>query len=257
VVTVVVPFHQDERLPSSDIPRPEGSAVVVAPELPDAGMWPRLTVLYEHVADAVATARGIGRPVVLSGDCLVATAVLTGLQRAALAPSIVWFDAHGDVHTLHTSTSGYPGGMALQLVMGAHPELLSGSLGLSPLTADQAVLVDARDLDPAEIDVLASGGPRRIAVNDVTHAQLPPGPLVLHVDVDVVDPDSMPGLRFPAPGGPSPTEVLSAAQRVMDTGRVVAVDISCPWLPTVEEADRENRARMVNALAALEPSIQA
>ncbi|MGY1844719.1 arginase family protein [Modestobacter sp. SYSU DS0875] len=191
---------------------------------------------------------------VLSGDCLVATAVLAGLQRAALSPSIVWFDAHGDVHTLHTSTSGYPGGMALQLAMGAHPELLGDALRLGPLTAEQAVLVDARDLDPAEIEVLASGGPRRIAVQDVTAGQLPPGPLVLHVDVDVVDPESMPGLRFPAPGGPSPTEVLSAAQRVMDTGRVVAVDVSCPWLPTVDETERRDRARLVPALAALQPA---
>jgi arginase len=256
VVTVIVPFHQDERLPSFDIPRPDGEAVVIDAELPDAGMWPRLQVLYEHVADAVASAQEAGRPVVLSGDCLVATAVLTGLQRAAVSPSIVWFDAHGDVHTPQTSTSGYPGGMALQLVMGAHPELLAEALGLSPLTSDRAVLVDARDLDPAEVEVLASGGPRRIAVHEVTAEQLPPGPLVLHVDVDVVDPASMPGLRFPAPGGPGPTEVLSAAQRVMDTGRVVAVDISCPWLPTVDEAERAHRAHMVTALATLEPSSQ-
>jgi len=206
------------------------------------------------VAAAVASARAAGRPAVLSGDCLVATAVVAGLQRAGLSPSIVWFDAHGDVHTLQTSTSGYPGGMALQLVMGAHPELLGEALRLRPLSAEQAVLVDARDLDPAEIEVLASGGPRRIAVQDVTAERLPPGPLVLHVDVDVVDPGSMPGLRFPAPGGPGPTEVLSAAQRVMDTGRVVAVDISCPWLPTVDEAERGDRARLVTALAALQPA---
>ena len=109
-------------------------------------------------------------------------------------------------------------------------------------------------MDPAEVEVLASGGSRRIPVHDVTAEHLPPGPLVLHVDVDVVDPGSMPKLRFPAPGGPSPTEVLSAAQAVMDTGRVVAVDISCPWLPTVEPTERDDRAHMVTALAALEPS---
>ena len=254
MVTVIVPFHQDERLPSSELPRPDGEAVVIDADLPDAAMWRRLQVLYEHVADAVAAARNVGRPVVLSGDCLVATAVLAGLQRAAVHPAIVWFDAHGDVHTPQTSTSGYPGGMALQLAMGAHPELLGEALGLSPLTPDRAVLVDARDLDPAEVEVLAAGGPRRIAVHEVTAEVLSPGPLVLHVDVDVVDPASMPGLRFPAPGGPSPTEVLAAAQRVVDTGRVVAVDIACPWLPTVDEDERADRARMVAALAALEPS---
>lgn len=81
MVTVIVPFHQDERLPSFDIPRPDGEAVVIDAELPDAGMWPRLQVLYEHVADAVASAQEAGRPVVLSGNCLVATAVLTGCSE--------------------------------------------------------------------------------------------------------------------------------------------------------------------------------
>jgi hypothetical protein len=61
VVTVIVPFHQGERLPSFDIPRPDGEAVVIDAELPDAGMWPRLQVLYEHVADAVASAQQAGR----------------------------------------------------------------------------------------------------------------------------------------------------------------------------------------------------
>ncbi|MGY1844720.1 hypothetical protein [Modestobacter sp. SYSU DS0875] len=62
MVNVIVPFHQDERLQSSDIPRPDHEVVVVDPELPDTGMWPRLQMLYEHVADTVASAREVGRP---------------------------------------------------------------------------------------------------------------------------------------------------------------------------------------------------
>ena len=54
----------------------------------------------------------------VTGDCLATLGTLVGLQRAGLDPSLVWFDAHGDVHTLKSSTSGYLGGMALRMAMG-------------------------------------------------------------------------------------------------------------------------------------------
>ena len=41
---------------------------------------------------------------------------IAGLQRAGSDPGIVWLDAHGDVQTPETSTSGYLAGMALRLL---------------------------------------------------------------------------------------------------------------------------------------------
>lgn len=62
---------------------------------------------------------------VLSGDCLVSMGVLTGLQSAGIDPAVVWFDAHGDVHTLESSSSGYLGGMSLRFLLGANYERVS------------------------------------------------------------------------------------------------------------------------------------
>lgn len=132
---VVVPFHQDEHLSADHLPIPAGHAArVVEPGLPDTGRWPRLVALHDAVADHVATTP-------------------TAHPRPGSASS---FDAHGDLHTLESSTSGYLGGLSLRLVLGAHPDRLAGPLGLRPLTEDRAVLVDARDLDPAEADFLAT-----------------------------------------------------------------------------------------------------
>ena len=142
-------------------------------------------------------------PTVVSGDCLVALGTLAGVQRAGVDAAMVWFDAHGDVHTLETTTSGYLGGLSLRLALGAHADLVAGPLGLEPLTPDRAVLVDARDLDPAEAAYLDTDGPARVAVDALDAATLPDGPLVLHVDVDVIDARELPGLLFPAPEGPS------------------------------------------------------
>jgi len=240
---VVVPFHQDERLPAGDLP--VDADVTVAPELPAGDVWTRLAALYEAVAVAVA---GGDRPLVVSGDCLVSAGVLAGTQRAGHDPAVVWFDAHGDVHTLESSTSGYLGGLSLRLLLGAHRELLADRIGLTPLTEDRALLVDARDLDPAEAAYLHRSAIRRSTVDDL--GTLPDGPLLLHVDVDVLDRAELAGLRFPVGDGPRAERVRAALASVIGTGRVVAFDVACPWHPARPGEERE-RTALLAALADL------
>ena len=217
VPTILVPFHHDERI---DLPVP--ADVTVEPELPGGDIWARLTALHRSLADAFTPG-----DTVVSGDCLVSAGVLAGVQRAGIDPVIVWFDAHGDVHTLDTSTSGYLGGLALRLLLGAHRGLFGDRVGFTPLAEERAVLVDARDLDPAEVDYLATSGIRRAAVHDL--GDLPDAPLILHVDLDVIDGSEVPGLMFPVPGGPSRNDVRDAVHRIRATRDVVAFDLACTW----------------------------
>src|SRR6266536_527225 len=51
----------------------------------------------------------------------------------------------------------------------------------------------------------------------------------VHVDLDVVDPDDLPGLLFPTPGGPSLPAVAEAVRDVLATGRVTAFGVACTW----------------------------
>ena len=197
-------------------------------DLPDGGPWVRMAALYDHVAQLVAQ---VPTPTVLSGDCTTSLAVVAGLQRAGIDPAIVWFDAHGDVQTPETTASGYLGGMPLRLLVGHRPELIADALGLAPVAEDRVVLVDARDLDPPEAEYLRTSAIQRCDVGSVTDDRLPSGPIYLHLDVDVVTPSHLPGLRFPATGGPSLEQVASAVQRVLATGRVVATAVACTWWP--------------------------
>lgn len=252
MTTIFVPYHQDERLPNDSIPLPVGDVVTVDVALPDGDVWQRLTALCEAVAATVASQTGPnGVTTVISGDCLVALGSITGIQRVGVDPSVVWFDAHGDVHTLQTSTSGYLGGMALRLAMGEHPERLAQQLGLRAVSEERAVLVDARDLDPAEVDFLATSELKRYPVEDLNADVLPDGPIILHIDVDIVDVDELPGVRFPAPDGPSKSAVLAAAGRVLDTGRVVTLDIACPWNAAENQHEQQTRAHLLAELTAL------
>jgi arginase len=224
-----VPYHLDEDRGALDLPLP--AAVTVTAPLPPGDPWSRMTALYRRVADGVAAAVAAGRrPTVQCGDCMASLGVMAGLQRAGLDPAVVWFDAHGDVQTLETSTSGYLGGIPLRLLVGYRPELIASALGLRPVAEDRVVLVDARDLDPPEVAYLARVPIRRATVATAAD-DLPPGPLYLHVDVDVARPEDLPGLLYPAPGGPPLAEVARAVGAVLATGRVAAVGLACTWRP--------------------------
>ncbi|MEV4412562.1 arginase family protein [Catellatospora sp. NPDC049609] len=248
---ILVPYHLDERLPDRDLPLPPHLDVTaVTEELPGGDVWARLGRLYTSAAREVArVARAGAVPVVVSGDCTVSLATMAGLQQAGVDPAIVWFDAHGDVQTLETTTSGYVGGMPLRIIVGYRPELISQRIGLRPIAEDRALLVDARDLDPPEAAYLDAAAVHRSGVADLGEDALPPGPLVLHLDLDVIDPADLPGLRFPVPGGPSADAVLAAARRVLATGRVAAIDVACTWYPDGRD-DTGLRARLLAELTA-------
>ena len=109
---VLVPFHLQDRRPTlvDELPAPPATTVEGPP--PDDDPWAWYSALHERVAEVVheaAVADGGGPVGVVSGDCVVAAGVLAGLQRAGRDVGVVWFDAHGDLHTVDSSTSGYPG----------------------------------------------------------------------------------------------------------------------------------------------------
>jgi arginase len=224
---VSVPFHLDERLAAFEPPlRPD---LVLAPELPDAGPWERMAVLYEQVAATVAMERRAGRvPIVLSGDCTTSLGVVAGLQRSGTDPAVVWFDAHGDVQTPQTSASGYLGGMPIRQLVGGADRVVPEALGLRPVEEADVVLVDGRDLDPPEAEFLAGSAIRHVGADAIP---APDRPCYLHLDVDVCDPDELPGLLFPVPGGLPLARFGAAVAQVLATGNVVAMGLACTYAP--------------------------
>lgn len=234
---ILLPFHLDEHLPALDAPlKPE---LTLEPELPEGDTWARMTALYRPLADAVAglAAEGV-TPLVQSADCTASLGIVAGLQRAGVAPAVVWFDAHGDLQTLETTSTGYLGGFPLRILIGYRPELIGTALGLSPIPDEQIVLVDARDLDPPEVEYLQTSAIRHIGAANLTADDLPEGPIYLHVDFDVITPDDLPGQVIPAAGGPSAETVAAAVARVVGTGRVAAVGLGCTWHPGSGSAER-------------------
>jgi arginase len=247
---ILAPWHLDEHLPNLVRALPAPPDVTVEPALPAGGAWRRYAALHDDVATAVcavlAAPGGSPIPVVVSGDCLVSLGVVAGVQRAGIDAGVLWFDAHGDVQTVETTASGYPGGMPLRILAGSRPPAFAGPRGLAPIAEDRLALVGARDLDPPEIEYLARSGIRRWTVAEAGPAAAagefaPMGSLVLHVDLDVVDAAALPGLRYPVTPGPTPAALLEAVAAVLATGQVVAVSIAATWFdsPAPSAAGRD------------------
>jgi arginase len=206
--------------------------------------WADLAGVYAALSDAIAAAAA--PPVVLSGDCVASLAVIAGFQRRAVRTGLVWFDAHGDFHTEQTTTSGYLGGLPLAKAVGKGDQSLPVALGMTPLPEQSVMLVDGRDLDPPEVTALAASQVLRSSVADLGTSPLPPGPLIIHIDLDVVDPDALVGLRFPARGGPSLQAVADGIAAVAARREIAALDIAATWRPA--DAERSQTDKALNAV---------
>jgi arginase len=227
-LSIDVPYHLDEHEPELEPALPPEE--IVYGDLGEGSVWERMAVLHALVADKVAAEIDADWvPVVQSGCCTTALGTVAGMQRAGEDPAVIWFDAHGDLHTPRTSASGYPGGMALRQLLGEGDRTSAERLGLRPVREDDVVLVDARDLDPPEVEFLAGSAIRHVRVGEIAETQLPRGPYYLHVDLDVLDPGFLPGIRFPAPGGPTARQLGTALDAVLATGEVAAVGLACTW----------------------------
>jgi arginase len=246
VTVIAVPFHLDEHLPGLELPLDADRTI--APDLPPGTPWERMAALYEEVAETVAGEARAGRvPVVISGDCTTSLGVVAGLQRAGRDPRVVWFDGHGDVQTPQTSSSGYVGGFPVRQLVGGSDRTAPERLGLRPVPERDVVLVDARDLDPPEVEYLAQSGIRRVPVDRVGDVG---APVYLHVDVDVTNPDDLPGLLFPAAGGPALAAVTTSVRTLVAAGGVAAVGIACTYRPG--SGAHRRLTGLVGALSGLE-----
>lgn len=153
--------------------------------------------------------------VIIGGDCGVSVA---GISRALeLHPdlAVVWFDAHGDLHTPESSISGAFGGMALRAVIGDGEQTIALSPGVAP---DRVVLVGARDLDVAEADYLATNAITPLFAEDLVDPTALAKAVVatgasavyVHVDLDVLDPADITGVMAPTPFGIAPAQLTAA-----------------------------------------------
>ena len=249
---ILTPYFLDGPMPGLE-PLAESSWEINRIDLPDSEQQIRMSMLHESLADRVAHHLTSGfRPVSIAGDCCSAIGVAAGLQRAGIEYTLIWLDAHGDFNTRETSPSGFLGGMPLAMLVGRGEQTMPQAVGLQSVAEERVLLLDARDLDPAEEAALRESKVMRFAtVNDLMEHPLPDMPILLHFDTDIIDRSEAPAMNYSASNGPSSEEVQEAFRYLARMGDVRVVSMST-WNPALDPDGRTRDVCMKSLQALLE-----
>jgi arginase len=182
-------------------------------------------------------------PVVLGGDhSLAAGSVGASADFAAARGSeigLLWVDAHGDMNTPASTTTGNVHGMPLAALIGPEPAELSRIGARTPkVRAEKTVLIGVRNLDPAERDRIRDAGIQVFTMKDIDRdgiARIMEQALAIagrdthgvHVsfDLDVCDPSIAPGVGTPVKGGLDYREAHMVMEMIADSQRLLALDL--------------------------------
>ena len=204
-----------------------------------ARFLPQILDLCEEVARLVRASHRAGRlPLVLGGDHSVALGSLVGMASIDGPGGVIWVDAHGDLNTPETSPTGNVHGMVLSAALGLNgPAFVRDGWTLPAVEAGRIALVGVRSLDEGERKLLGELEAKVFTMSEVdrrgievcmrealAHAA---GAGFLHVsfDMDVVDPDSAPGVGTPVRGGLSYREAHLAMEIVAESGLADSLDV--------------------------------
>jgi arginase len=221
----------------------------------------RLTAIQlvrNELADALESSRGV--PIVIGGDCGVELAsVQHAVKQQAVVGgrlAVVWFDAHADLNTPESSTSGAFHGMVLRTLLG---DGLPALLPDRPLEPAQVVLAGVRTLDDAEVAYIDHAGIPLLPPDTVTPESLAAAiaatgatALYVHVDLDILDPAEFGSVHFPEPFGITAsrlTGLITAARACLPLVGATITEFA-PSSPDQASDDVPTVLRILGALTA-------
>jgi len=184
-----------------------------------------------------------GIPLVLGGDHSLAAGSVAAtadfVRREEKPLGLIWVDAHGDMNTPTTSSSGNVHGMPLAALLGSEPAELARIGGFSPkVKPEHTVLIGIRNLDEREKERIRESGVQVFTMKDIDRngiaqvveqaiATASHGTAGIHVsfDLDVCDPGIAPGVGTPVKGGLDYREAHMVMEMVADSGLLRALDL--------------------------------
>ena len=182
-------------------------------------------------------------PLVLGGDHSLAAGSVAATsefaRREGSSIGLIWVDAHGDMNTPASSSSGNVHGMPLAALLGPEPAELSRIGDFSPkVLPENTVLIGIRNLDEREKEIVRDSMVNVFTMKDIDRrgiASIVEQALALagkdtsgvHVsfDVDVCDPTIAPGVGTPVKGGLDYREAHMLMEMIADSGLLRALDL--------------------------------
>lgn len=182
-------------------------------------------------------------PLVLGGDHSSAIGSISGVsswcKKNEKKMGLIWIDAHTDINTPETTTSGNIHGMPLAVLLGeGFKQLTSIAYDGVKIEAKRTALIGIRSVDEKEKEICRKLGiciytmreiderGMKTIMDEVQSIIIAPSDVV-HVsfDLDSVDPQYAPGVSTPVPGGLSYREAHLALEMIADTGKLSSIDM--------------------------------
>ncbi len=194
------------------------------------------------IQNAVTQSLDAGKkPIIIANTCAASLASLPVVARKRPTAKVIWFDAHGDFNTPETTRSGYLGGMVLAGACGFWKTEMGA--GISP---KNLLIVGARDLDPAESELLAQSGvtvlPPRTATPEAVAQWAGGAPLWIHIDWDCLEPGFIPA-AYKINQGLTPDR-LKAMLEALPANRVEGLELT-EFEPPADPEAREAALRLM------------
>lgn len=233
------------------------------------GEWNRMALANANFAERVR--EGLQDDLItvgLEANCNGLLGMLAGLKYDEDGNSrrvgLVFYDSHGDFNTPETTLSGMLGGMPVAIAAGHALHNIRRTTGLEePLPMSHIMWGGVRDLDPLEADRFREYEVRQVSVEDIReindnfreqfNALADEVDVVyVHVDMDVLEPDEVPGHGLTVPNGPSSTALGAAIGVMFENPKTVALGIAST--PSFNR-DKDGRSRQA-ALNLVEGAIK-
>ncbi|HYC60930.1 MAG TPA: arginase family protein [Thermoanaerobaculia bacterium] len=189
--------------------------------------------LYRSLADAVREAGRSAFPIVLAGNCGAVSGLASGIGAEGLG--VIWFDAHGDFMTPETTATGFLDAQAISILTGRCWTTLAASIpNFAPVPIEHVIHIGGRDHNEGERDTMTAAGlalvepPLRDAELIVALDAFKPRVtrLLVHVDLDVIDPAFGTANGYAAPGGLSPDDVIRAIRICSERFPIAALELA-------------------------------
>jgi arginase len=182
-------------------------------------------------------------PLVLGGDHSLGAGSVAATARwirqsSGLPLGLIWVDAHGDINTPDTTTSGNVHGMPLAALLGQEPHELARIGDQPSVRPEHTVLLGIRNLDEDEKAQIRDAGVHVFTMKDIDRdgiaaiaeraievASTGTGGLHVSFDMDVCDPSIAPGVGTPVRGGLDYREAHMVMELVADSQRLVGLDL--------------------------------
>lgn len=207
------------------------------------GEWNRMALANANFADVVREGLQDGLVTIgLEANCNDLLGMLSGLKYDsdgnARNVGLVFFDSHGDFNVPETTLSGMLGGMPVAIAAGHALHNLRNTTGLAdPLPMSHIMWGGVRDLDPLEAERFREYEVQQVSVQDIRdvspHLKSQFKALAdrvdvvyVHVDMDVLEPDEVPGHGLAVPDGPSSLALAGAISHMFENPKTVALGIA-------------------------------